>query len=296
LFQNLKSSNMKNSNQSTQFKSPTPRSLKCRFGRGISAAAIGFGILAMTAQDSSAAVTLTFDLRATAAGGGASLGGAKVVNAADVGSTVTLELWAIIANTNNNQTNDGILAVAGSFLSIGTAAGTTGTWSAPGGVTELNSLLQGTGSQNGSLSITSDTNFGGADLGVTGGAQDSALPSPNRYMVANTNSLTTLFGTNNATSANLEFLIATKTFTIATAVGSPIQLNFSGRSTSAISKPIKWTSDGVSLSRSGNSAADIAYTPNVVINVVPEPSAFGMLLVGALGLVGFRRLGFRRTA
>jgi len=31
-------------------------------------------------------------------------------------------------------------------------------------------------------------------------------------------------------------------------------------------------------------------------SAVPEPAAFGMVLVGALGLVGFRRLGFRRTA
>ena len=249
----------------------------------------------MTAQDSSAAVTLTFDLRATAAGGGASLGGAKVVNAADVGSTVTLELWAVIANTNSNQTNDAIISVAGSFLSIGTAAASTGTWSAPAGVTELNPLLQGLGSQNGSLSITTDTNFGGADLGVTAGAQDGSLPSPSRYLVANTNSLGPLFGTNNATSANLEFLIATKTFTIATAVSSPIQLNFAARSTGAMSKPIKWVSEGATLTKNGNDAAHIAYTPDVVINVVPEPSAFGMVLVGALGLVGFRRLGFRRA-
>jgi hypothetical protein len=34
----------------------------------------------------------------------------------------------------------------------------------------------------------------------------------------------------------------------------------------------------------------------IVITAVPEPSAFGMVLMGALGLVGFRRLGFRRSA
>ena len=31
-------------------------------------------------------------------------------------------------------------------------------------------------------------------------------------------------------------------------------------------------------------------------SVVPEPSAFGMVLIGAPGLVGFRRLGLRRSA
>ena len=35
---------------------------------------------------------------------------------------------------------------------------------------------------------------------------------------------------------------------------------------------------------------------NVTLTVVPEPSAFGMVMLGALGLVGFRRLGLRRTA
>ena len=36
----------------------------------------------------------------------------------------------------------------------------------------------------------------------------------------------------------------------------------------------------------------------ITVNVtgVPEPSAFGMLALGALGLVGFRRMGLRRTA
>ena len=33
----------------------------------------------------------------------------------------------------------------------------------------------------------------------------------------------------------------------------------------------------------------------ITLAVVPEPSAFGMVLIGALGLVGFRRLGFRRS-
>jgi len=266
------------------------RNLRSRLTTG---AVVGLA-LAAVCHKADAAVTLTFDLRAVSATG-ADLSGNKAINNATVGSVVTLQLYAVIANTSGSQTNDGILAVAGSFLSIGTVADSTGTWSAPGGVTELNSILQGTGSQNGSLSITSDTNFGGADLGITGGTADTGIPSPNRYMVANTNSLTTLLGTNSATSANLEFLIATKTFTIATAVSSPIQLNFSGRTTSAISKPIKWTSDGLALTKNGNDTAHIAYTPDVVINVVPEPSAFGMVLIGALGLVGFRRLGFRRS-
>jgi PEP-CTERM motif len=31
-------------------------------------------------------------------------------------------------------------------------------------------------------------------------------------------------------------------------------------------------------------------------SAVPEPSAFGMVLIGAPGLVGFRGLGFRRAA
>lgn len=34
----------------------------------------------------------------------------------------------------------------------------------------------------------------------------------------------------------------------------------------------------------------------VTILAVPEPSAFGMLAIGALGLVGFRRMGLRRNA
>jgi len=38
-----------------------------------------------------------------------------------------------------------------------------------------------------------------------------------------------------------------------------------------------------------------AFAAAGIMVTVPEPSAFGMVLLGALGLVGFRRIGFRNT-
>lgn len=56
----------------------------------------------------------------------------------------------------------------------------------------------------------------------------------------------------------------------------------------------------IALATAGTQTTVNAYgamiSAGVTVIAVPEPSAFGMLALGALGLVGFRRLGLRRTA
>ena len=57
----------------------------------------------------------------------------------------------------------------------------------------------------------------------------------------------------------------------------------------------QWT-DGDNVVNNGSTQfAEMFVGAPIVITAVPEPSAFGMVLIGALGLVGFRRLGFRRA-
>jgi hypothetical protein len=55
----------------------------------------------------------------------------------------------------------------------------------------------------------------------------------------------------------------------------------------------QWT-DGDNAVNNGNLTAEMFVGPGVIV-MVPEPSAFGMVLLGAMGLVGFRRLGVRRA-
>ena len=55
-----------------------------------------------------------------------------------------------------------------------------------------------------------------------------------------------------------------------------------------------WNQDAGAAENGSNSALLSVGAP-VLLTVVPEPSAFGMVLLGAMGLVGFRRLGIRRA-
>ena len=58
----------------------------------------------------------------------------------------------------------------------------------------------------------------------------------------------------------------------------------------------QWTDGDNVVNNGSNQFAELFVGAPIVITAVPEPSAFGMVLIGALGLVGFRRLGFRRSA
>src|SRR4029453_14066744 len=56
-----------------------------------------------------------------------------------------------------------------------------------------------------------------------------------------------------------------------------------------------WT-DGDGLNSTGSAQFNELFVGSPVsLVVIPEPSAFGMVLLGAMGLVGFRRLGVRHS-
>ncbi len=273
---------------------PQFTSLSCKLAKRSCATTLlaGIATILVISQSAQAVVSLTFDLRATQVNGVAAAD-AKSVTVGSAGDVVTLQLFAIVNGVDNNQANDGFLAAAGSFVSSGSNGGSRGTWGALGANPangDVDPLFRGTGSQNGTLAAT-DANFGGFDLGRDNGASDTSIPSPNPYFQVSSNTNNPVFGAGAGNS--VQFLLGTKTFTIAELTASPITLNFVGRTTSALSKPNKWTVDGVSKSLSGNAVADIAYGASVII-AVPEPSAFGMIALGALSMVGFRRFGLRR--
>lgn len=275
-------------------------SAKVQLCSGASLAAACAGVVLGLLPQQSEAVQLTFDLRATAVSSGGQLNGAKSVSA-DVGTVITVQLFGIINGADATQLNDGILSGGGSFLSFGSVVGGSGTWLASDGTatygtavnTDAAPAFRGALSQNGSLAAT-DTTLGGSDLGRDNALVDAATPSPNPYFKYVSNNVpAATFGTQ-AIAGTTEFLLGTKTFRIDQLVTSPITLQFAGRNTTALSKEIKFTLDGVAKSLNGTDA-NIGYISGIVITAVPEPSAFGMLALGALGIVGFRRMGLRRT-
>lgn len=286
----------------TTSKSPNNFSLstKVQLCSGASFAAACAGVVLGLLPQQSEAFQLTFDLRATAVSAGGQLNGAKSVSG-DVGTLITVQLFGIISGADATQLNDGILSGGGSFLSLGSLNGGSGTFLAFDGTptygtavnTDAAPAFRGALSQNGSLAAT-DTTLGGFDLGRDNGLVDAATPTPNPYFKYVSNAVpAATFGTQ-AIAGPTEFLLGTKTFRIDQAITSPITLQFAGRNTTALSKEIKFTIDGVAKSLNGTDA-NIGYISGIVVTTVPEPSAFGMLALGTLGLIGFRRRGLRRT-
>ncbi len=254
----------------------------------------------------SQAVQITFDLRATSVTPDGQINSAKSVGGV-VGTVITVQLFGIINGLDATQLNDGILSGGGSFLSSGSLGGGSGTFLAFDGTatygtagsgvvnnTDAAPAFRGALSQNGGLAAT-DTDFGGSDLGRDNAVVDAATPNPNPYFKYVSNSVpTATFGTQ-AIAGPTEFLLGTKTFRIDSAVTSQITLQFAGRNTTALSKEIKFTLDGVAKTLNGTDA-NIGYGAGIVITSVPEPGAFAMLALGAFGIVGFRRVRIGRTA
>ena len=97
-------------------------------------------------------------------------------------------------------------------------------------------------------------------------------------------------------------MIGETTFTLASSAGFGLSsaINFQTRQytngISTVRKINKYVVDGVANSVFWDDTANLATGAAVNITLVPEPSAIGMLLLGSLGLVGFRRSAFRRLS
>ena len=105
--------------------------------------------------------------------------------------------------------------------------------------------------------------------------------------------------TNNAITNGHEFLMGTITLSITSFTPTSV-LNTNwvipGFTTPLNRAQIaQWTDGDNLVNAGGTNFAEMFVGAPIVITAVPEPSAFGMVLIGALGLVGFRRLGFRRS-
>jgi len=225
---------------------------------------------------------LTFDLRAatiTHNGGGAvPVGDAKNVNVEAL-DLITLELYAQVTGvgggTEGYQTmlTGGVVATAngpigGAFESPSIATAFNGTSAAPGTLQDLN-----------------------ADSRIDLGSNNTSFVQ-GQHVTAAANAM--VIGNSTGVS---EFKLFTVSYRVASSPvpTSSIALSFRMINVGGLGNELVWSEDGVtkSLKDPNTGFSTSGYT--VTLTAVPEPSAFGMVLVGALGLVGFRRLGFRRS-
>ena len=266
-----------------------------------------------------ASAIITFDLRAPVANSvGVVANGSKTVTVQTGASTVLLDLWVVVTGTNALGTDEGMLSFSGGMILSGGPAinlGGIALDAAVAGNTAISSVsttLRGnlsnpgvttTGLQQGLVAPwgTSSTSNGGVarDLngdgftdvgGTTGNSTGNGFIAGNAGSTQNSASGLTPVTNFNLLTNGVEFRIAQYNFTIANAVGgTSTGVNYGVGTFGSLPNNARalWTRDGTA-SQNGASA-NLAVAGVVNIAVVPEPSAFGMLALGALGIVGFRR-------
>ena len=279
--------------------------------RHLGALAIGASLLSFASNQASA--TLTFDLRATGVSNGApttSVVGPKSIAGLTVGSVVTFDVWAQITSATGGVM--GFQNVTFSILSAngGSILGNMGQFTplAPwdsASVAGVNTASldadadfdlgsNATGTLTGLAKARSDnTAAGGGDPGFgTANPQTSAVHTAAANFVPVTN----------AAGTGFEILLGRVTFTMTgTTVAdpnTPIGINARPGPT-LLTGGTKAT--GAQFVESGDlksgSTGVFAVGSDVALSIipVPEPSAFGMVLLGAMGIVGLRRAGVRKA-
>lgn len=269
----------------------------------------------------SAMALLTFDLRAPVINGaGVVSNGTKTVTVLEGNSVVTLDLWAVATGTDLNALNDGLGSTAGGMILSGPTAPTLGginrdTLVAGNlGLNGVSASLQGNLAPVGLVNVNPNWGAGSVqatagtarDLNGDGFADIGGSTSSNTglgFVVLNAGGQKLAGGAPynpgdfNLLANGVEFRVASYTFTITGGVASAsTAVNFAVANFSSLNNNARaiWTKDGAGTTN--GASAQLAVAGIVNISVVPEPSAFGMLAIGALGLVGFRRMGLRRSA
>jgi len=238
---------------------------------------LGLAVLAglgLSAAASSAnAALITFEVRTAGTG----LHAATVANPGDV---VNLELVAHVQNNDADHANDGFSLLHSGMLSVDSGLlGNEAPFTLNGSL--LDTGVSATGSQL-NRDANPDLEIGGTDVNVQTG-----------WIVFSTGT-STKFGSG-AGAGTTDFLLGTTTWTYTGGTGSTsLNIDFRVRTTgvAAAKQLVKYTTDGVAHSEDAGTApgnVNAMLGAPVVVNVVPEPAALGLLGLGGLAALRRRR-------
>ena len=281
----------------------------------LGALAIGTGLLAFNPSQASAG--FTYDMRAVSVANGpfAMIGDSKHVCYLTRGSVVTFQIWVQITSATGSgvfgyqhgyfsilSSNGGvILGNVGSFIPIApwdSSASSGRITASLDADSDLDNGSNLTNSLSGLANARSDnTAFGGGDPAFMG-AQTTAVHVPSAHFQPVTV----------GAESGYEFEIGTVTFTMTDVEPTdplvPIGINV--RPGTALltggTKAVSASFVESGVLKSGTTGdftvgADVQLflAPLIVVPCIPEPSAFHMVLLGAMGLAGMRRNGNRRA-
>lgn len=274
----------------------SPKSIQRKSKFNLTSKAL-LSVAAVAVAANTASAILTFDLRALSGTGGATVLGPKsmLVNPiTGVNSTVTFGLFAVVTGVNGTieETFQSALASVASFSSSG-AKSIRGNFA----TVSIDPTFQTGAFFSGQVA---DLN-GDGDLDVGGPATGATSVTGNFINVRSASATGALPGVSSdvasPTAAGREFKFGTVTFTITgvQAAGNDTHFNFlvpTFGSAAFNAQRASYATDGTTKN-GGTAVAPTVFAGSDVLVAVPEPSAFGMVLLGAMGLVGFRRFGIR---
>ena len=266
----------------------------------VSAVAIGVGIFALATNQASA--TLSYDLRATGISGGNGNGvivGPKSVGGISTGAVVTLDVWIQITTAAGTGTFGYTSSV---FDALSTNGGSLlGNYGVFTPVTPWDNLF----APGVPLDLDAD---GDLDIGTNVNNTTNGSPKPRAgasQTTVNNSALFTPVSIPAINESGFQFKVGTITFTMTGAgVTDPnIPIGLTVRSHTDIMTAGALRTGAASFieggaTKSGAVGSGVFRDGGAVqlsLIAVPEPSAFGMVLLGGMGLVGFRRLGLRRS-
>lgn len=204
------------------------------------------------------------------------------LTAADQGTTIPVQVWAVVTGANGSNTDEGIEYV---YYNVRSTLG--GTPLGQFAAAQLVAPFASAGSQVGDLV---DRNADGIlDLGAsgttrqTGAGNQNARPGFSPTVLAGASD-----GTNNALTNGREWLVQTIDFRVADQLPAGGSLNFTVQTVSGgLSPSFRIQEDGVA--RTSTSATAYSGGSGVTFSVVPEPASLSLLGLGALALFGRRR-------
>ena len=294
--------------QSTQISRMTPSSqaITSKLSKCL---AVGVLASALATSVSQAVLRVTFDMRAvqSSTASGANLTSTGILTLTPDGRTVgissgaqvILQLVATLATADADLTNDSFTRTDGSFVSFGSTGDITGSMRSDALTTAgINNLdpFKGTGAKSG-LNTANVSSPADNVLDIAG-TSTSAFTS---YFTSSSNAPTGVTGQT--------FILGETIITLGGSAGAATSIRYvprigvvglAGNRANATFKidnvTFSMNGDGGTSATNPNVADPTTFQFNpVTLTIVPEPSAFGMVLLGALSVVGFRRLGIRRS-